>query len=124
MAVESQKVVKRDTLEVYEVVSPKSVLDFGLRHTEQISLLQKIQDAILSEQTVYLNPDYTVCPKCHQKLKKNGHQNSDFYAIFSDHKLKLQKHLCKNPDCRFHSTPSIKSLFGTNIHPDLAKYAM
>lgn len=119
--VETQAVVKRDTLEVYGVVSPASILELGLRHIAQISLLQKIQDAILGEQVVYLHPDHTVCPNCHQKLKKNGYQNSEFHAVFSDHRLKLQKHLCKNPDCGFHSTPSIKSRFGTNIHPDLAK---
>ena len=117
VAVETQTVVQRDTLEVYEVVSPKSILELGLRHTAQISLLQKIQAAILSEQVVYLHPDHTVCPNCHQTLKKNGYQTSAFHAVFSDHTLKLQKHLCSHPDCRFHSTPSIKSIFGTNIHP-------
>ena len=70
---------------------------------------------------VYLHPDHTVCPNCHQTLKKNGHPTSAFHAVFSDHTLKLQKHLCTHPDCRFHSTLSIKSIFGTNIHPDLAK---
>jgi len=89
VAIETDTVVQRDTLEVYDVVSPESILDLGLRHTDQISLLQKIQDAILSEQVVYLNPDYTVCPNCHQTLKKNGYQSSDFFAVFSDHKLNL-----------------------------------
>ena len=70
---------------------------------------------------VYFHPNPTICPTCHKKLKKNGYQNSDFHAVFSDHTLKLQKHLCTHPDCRFHRTPSIKSSFGTNIHPDLAK---
>src|SRR5712671_2860079 len=45
---------------------------------------------------------------------------SDFHAVFSDHTLRIQKHHCSNPDCRWHSTPTIKSLFGSNIHPDLA----
>jgi hypothetical protein len=38
-----------------------------------------------------------------------------------DHKLRLQKHICSDAECRWQSSPSIKSLFGTNIHPDLAK---
>ena len=42
VAVETQAVVKRDTLEVYEVVPPESILELGLRHTAQISLLQKL----------------------------------------------------------------------------------
>ena len=41
--------------------------------------------------------------------------------MFSDHKLSRQRHRCCNPDCSWLSTPTIKSLFGTNIHPDLAK---
>lgn len=68
-----------------------------------------------------MNPEYTLCPNCHQRLKKNGYQASDFHAVFSDHKINLQKHLCKNPGCTLHITPSIKSIFGSNIHPDLAK---
>lgn len=43
VAVETQTVVKRNTFEVYEVVSPTSRLELGPRHTAQLSLLQKIQ---------------------------------------------------------------------------------
>lgn len=121
VAVKTQKVMQRDPLEVYDVVIPESILDLGLRHTQQVELLQKVQSALLKEQTPYLNSEATVCPKCQEQLKKNGYQTSNFHAVFSDHHIKLQKHLCKNPHCDFHITPSIKSLLGTNIHPDLAK---
>jgi hypothetical protein len=41
-SVTSQEVVKRDNLKIYDIQKPESILDFGLRHEEQISLLSKI----------------------------------------------------------------------------------
>ncbi len=34
VALKTQKVMNRDTIEVYDVVFPESILDLGLRHTE------------------------------------------------------------------------------------------
>ncbi len=70
VSVSSQKVVKRDTLKIYDIQKPESILDFGLRHTEQISLLSKIQSALLAEQSVLIDSGYTECPKCGGKLSK------------------------------------------------------
>ena len=39
VSVSSQEVVNRDTLKVYDVKAPKSILELGLRHEEQIALL-------------------------------------------------------------------------------------
>ncbi|MEO0867809.1 MAG: ISKra4 family transposase, partial [Cyanobacteria bacterium J06642_11] len=47
VAVSSQEVVQRDTLKVYDIEAPESILDLGLRHEEQISLLEKVQNSIL-----------------------------------------------------------------------------
>src|SRR5438132_2193168 len=47
-------------------------------------------------------------------------KTSNFHAVFSDHTVRIQKHHCSQPGCGWHSTPTITSLFGTNIHPDLA----
>src|SRR5207249_1557937 len=48
------------------------------------------------------------------------YKTSNFHAVFSDHTVRIQKHHCSQPGCGWHSTPTITSLFGTNIHPDLA----
>jgi len=114
-------VVKRDTLKIYDVKRPESILDLGLRHAEQISLLEKVQNAMLAEQSILIEPETKACPKCGQKLKKNGHRTSEFHAVFSDHQVRIQKHRCNNPECNWHSTPTVTSLFGTNIHLDLAR---
>jgi hypothetical protein len=121
VAVSSQEVVKRDTLKIYDSINPANILDLGLRHAEQISLLEKIQNALLAEQAVLIEEDKKVCPVCGEKLKKNGYRNSNFHAVFSDHQLRIQKHTCKNQECNWSSSPTVTSKFGTDIYPDLAK---
>ena len=121
VAVSSQKVVKRDTLKVYDVKAPESILELGLRHKEQISLLEKVQNSILAEQSKLIDPGHDVCPKCGQKLSKLGFTKSNFHAVFSDHKVGIQKHKCCHSECNWQSSPTTTSVFGTSIHPDLAK---
>jgi hypothetical protein len=121
VAVSSQEVVKRETITTYEITAPTSILDLGLRHAEQIALLEKMQNVLLEEQAVLIDLGYECCPNCGQKIKKNGYTHSQFHAVFSDHQVRLQKHRCSHPDCRWQSFPTIPSVFGTNIHPDLAK---
>lgn len=63
VSVSSQEVLKRDTVKIYEVKAPKSVLDLGLRHEEQISLIAKVQNTVLAEQSKLIDPAYACCPK-------------------------------------------------------------
>lgn len=51
VAVSSQKGAQRDTLKVYDLEAPKSILELGLRHEEQISLLEKLQNSVLAAQS-------------------------------------------------------------------------
>ncbi|WP_299404846.1 ISKra4 family transposase [Acaryochloris sp. IP29b_bin.148] len=120
-SVTSQTVTKRDIVKIYDLKKPASILELGLCHQEQIALLTKIQNAILAEQATLIDPKFTICPKCGQKVSKNGFMRSIFHAVFSDHKLRLQKHRCTNPDCGWQSTPTTLTEFGTDTHPDLAK---
>jgi hypothetical protein len=46
VAVSSQEVVNRDTITSYALQCPTSIVELGLRHREQISLLAKIQDRL------------------------------------------------------------------------------
>src|SRR5215831_4692749 len=120
VAISSQEVIKRDTITSYALQCPTAIVELGLRHAEQITLLAKVQNIVLAEQSRLLDPGMPVCPTCGNTLKKNGYKASHFHAVFSDHIVRIQKHHCRHPDCRWHSTPTITSLFGTNIHPDLA----
>ena len=119
VVVSSQEVIKRDTITSYALQCPTSIGELGLCHTEQIALLEKVQNILLAEQSLLLAPGIPGCPTCGNTLKKNGYKTSNFHAIFSDHTVRIQKHHCSHPDCGWHSTPTITSLFGTNIHPDL-----
>jgi hypothetical protein len=121
VSVSSQAVVNRDTLKVYDVKAPESILELGLRHEEQIALLQKVQNSVLAAQSNLIDTGYDVCPKCGHKLNKMGYAKSNFHAVFTDHKVGIQKHKCRNPECDWQSTPTTTSVFGTSIHPDLAK---
>jgi len=121
VAVSSQEVVKRDTIKIYDIQRPESIVDLGLRHAEQISLLEKVQNAFLAEQSVLIDSGVTICPECGQKLRKNGSQASDFHAVLSDHTLRLQRHCCGNAACNWQGASTVQAVFGTNIHPDLAK---
>jgi len=120
VASSSQEVIKRDTITNYALQCPTSIGELGLGHAEQIALLEKVQNILLAEQSLLLNPGITVCPTCGNTLKKNGYKASKFHAVFSDHTVRIQQHSCRQPACGWHSTPTITSLFGTNIHPDLA----
>jgi len=120
VAVSSREVIKRDTITSYALQRPTSIGELGLRHGEQISLLEKVQNILLTEQSVLLDHAPPGCPTCGNPLKKNGYKASDFHAVFSDHTVYMQTYHCSHPACRWHRSPTIKSLFGTNIHPDLA----
>jgi len=117
VAVSSQEVVQRDPIKIYNIQRPESIVDLGLRHAEQISLLEKIQNAFLAEQSVLIDSGMKVCPQCGQKLRKNGAQASDFHAVFSDHKLRLQRHCCGNAACNWQGASTVQAVFGTNIPP-------
>lgn len=82
-------------------------------------MLKKIQQKILDEQALTIETDTDTCPQCGKSLRRNGYKKSVFHAVFSDHQLNIQRHHC--PSCHYNSVPSIKSLFGTSIHPDLYK---
>lgn len=115
----THKIIERTTIDSFDIHKPKKIMDVGLRHIQQIGLLKKIQQKCIDEQYSIVSDEPTVCPKCKVAMNKNGHKQSDFHAVFSDHKIKLQKHTC--PQCGVSNVPSIKSLFGTSMHPDLYK---
>ncbi len=69
----------------------ETILDLGLRHKEQINLLKKIQDEILTMQSPQLVEKLDNCPKCGGEMGKIGYKESDFHSVFTDHKVKVQR---------------------------------
>jgi hypothetical protein len=111
--------VDREIIASGENKPPESILELGLRHSQQIEILQRIQDSILNSQSQFLKENINYCPKCGHKLRKNGANLCTFNAVFTDHKVPVYRQLCGN--CKWSSVPSIVSLFGTHMHPDLIK---
>lgn len=98
---------------------PESIVDLGMRHSEQVAVLQKIQDQILKLQSDNLQEEVAACPLCQSSLQRCGNTKSDFHSVFTDHKVAVRRLKCSR--CKWKSVPSVKSLFGASMHPDLAK---
>jgi hypothetical protein len=116
---QSGSVVKRNIVGCKEIQKPETIIDIGLRHSEQIAVIAEIQDTIIEAQISHLNNTEEHCPKCGTRLAKKGYTKSDFNSIFTDHKIGCSRKVCYK--CKWTSIPSIRSIFGTQIHPDLAK---
>lgn len=112
-------VVERKVVDEKNIEPVETIYDLGLRHKDQVRFLQNLQDVILSTQSKYLRENIKFCPKCGHKVNKQGYEKCNFHSVFTDHEVKTQRLQCGK--CNWRSTPSIKSLFGTSIHPDLAK---
>jgi hypothetical protein len=74
VAISSQEVITRDTITSYALQCPTSIVELGLRHAEQVALLEKVQNIVLAEQSRLLDPGMPVCPTCGSTLKKNGYK--------------------------------------------------
>ncbi len=118
---ETKGVIKREVIKEKAIIKPTSIMDLGMRHAEQIELLCKAQDAILKSQFVNLDDGQDKCKECGSHLRKNGYIKSEFFSVFTDHKVPIQRKICANKICGRTKRPTIYSLFGTTVHPDLAK---
>jgi hypothetical protein len=70
VAISSQEVIQWDTITSYALQCPTSIGELGLRHTEQIALLEKVQNILLAEQSLLLDPGIHICPACGNTLKE------------------------------------------------------
>lgn len=114
---DNEKILSREEVTNIDIKSPDKIIDLGLRHGPQIDILQMIQDKLLTEQAPFLKPKLDNCSECGSGLVGNGYAKSKFHAVFTDHNIRVQKLKCLN--CKKSVVPSIKSLLGTSVHPDL-----
>jgi transposase-like protein/nuclear transport factor 2 (NTF2) superfamily protein len=115
---ESGRLVSRNVVKDYHVMKPSHIDEIGLNHLQQLSLIQKVSDQLVSLQSFYIN-EYKECPKCGSKVEKTGKHVSKLNAIGTEHEVVLQKYRCRK--CGWTSSDSLKSLFGSNSHTDLLK---
>jgi len=57
------QVDQRDTLKIYDIEAPTSILELGLRHEKQVSLLEKVQNLVLAAQSKLIDTGYNKCPR-------------------------------------------------------------
>lgn len=80
-------------------------------------MLQNILDALLPQQFLLLDED-DLCPECGKKTKKAGSYTSPFHSVYTDHRVKMNRRLCK---CGWNQKYTVEGYFGFSSHPDLLK---
>lgn len=110
----TEEVLEEVVIEDKEIFKARVLRDLGYDHKNQVDYLQRIQDFKIKHQLMLSPP--VECPKCKKKLKKQGVFNSRFYAVLTDHQVKLQRMSCK---CGYSSPISIEGMYGSSMHPDL-----
>lgn len=109
-----------ETLEIQElrrdkIQRPSLLKEFGYLHSEQIQLLQSIQDFKLKYETKLIN-EAVVCPLCGNATSPRGKRQSKFHAVLTDHVIHIQSRRCQ---CGWSSPDSVDGLYGSSLHPDL-----
>jgi hypothetical protein len=113
----SGKILEEKELKKIPLKKAKDINEFGLRHREQIELIKKGQDFMLSHQCKLLSDD-TMCPNCGKNLRKQGTFQSDFHDVFTDHKVNIDRLTCS---CGWKNKFTINSLYGNASHPELVR---
>ena len=100
------------------ISAPTKINHLGFTHTEQIKIIENSQEAILQAQEMEINKKNLSCPICGKKTRKDGKFKSAFHAVFTDHKVILQRTKCS---CGWSSKISIDGTYGSALHPDLVE---
>lgn len=112
------KVINQHLVFEKDAIFPKKIHALGFTHKEQIAILQQSQEVMLQAQQDIINDNASICPNCGNKTKKKGKFDSDFHAVFTDHKIKMQRTKCT---CGWSSKISIDGIYGSALHPDLVE---
>ena len=114
---ETGEVIDSKVLREDGVKAPKTIHDLGYIHSDQIKILQLIQDFKLKYESQLINKTLS-CPLCGSKTSGNGMRESQFHAALTDHKVRIQRRACK---CGWSSPYSVESIYGSSLHPDLVE---
>jgi hypothetical protein len=115
----SSEIISKRVIMQGSIKQPKDMFSLGFSHTEQIDILQSIQDTMLNEQSSLF--EYAEdCPHCeNNKLVKNGKYTSSFHDVFTDHKLTLNRYRCKK--CGHETAATVFKILGTTLSGDLMR---
>ena len=114
--------ISTKTIKEMKIETPEKLEDLGLTQKDQLEVLSSVQENILHAQTNgILTLNNNICPECGSHLNKNGHQKSIYSGVYADSRVLMSKLDCSSPTCKWNHNPTIKSYFGGNISPELAK---
>jgi len=116
----SNEILRESNVFDLEVIKPTSCLDISIGMSNQIQIMQKVQDHVIEDKMSIVSKDYQgECPECQHKLIKVGMQGSPLHDVFTDHTVYLQRLRC--PECKYKTPSTINTLLGTTITGELAK---
>ncbi len=113
----SNETVTRKEIDSFTLQSPIHIREVGLDQQHQIKILQAILDSLLPQQFLLLDED-DICPEYGKKTKKAGKYPSQFHSVYTDHKVKMARRLCK---CGWKRKYTVEGYFAFSSHPDLLK---
>jgi hypothetical protein len=114
--ISSKAILKR------EIIAPSEISDLGLTQVDQQQLISRVQDTFINCQTKGLSAiNDGACPECGSHLNSNGKKQSLYHGVYADSHVYMSKLDCSSPSCKWNHNPSVKSHFGDNISPELAK---
>ena len=115
--IETGKIIEEQVVQQKQVLLPASFDDFGLRHKQQVELIQNSQDFLLKFECELFSENIT-CPTCGKKPRKQGKIESDFHDVYTDHKVSIQRLSCT---CGWRNDYTLNRIYGSAIHPELAQ---
>ena len=83
----------------------------------QIDIIKNTQDEYLSQMSQVMSN--SSCKYCGGATMGVSQIKCEFHALFTDHQIKLSRRKCRH--CGKADNPTIHSLFGSNMHPDLVE---
>lgn len=116
----SNDVIRESEVLNLKVLVPSNCLDISIGMGNQLKVIRKVQDHILSEKMRLVDQgNKGNCPKCQRKMNKVGRQDSPLHDVFSDHTVYIQRTRCSN--CDFKTPSTVNQLLGTTMTGELTK---
>jgi hypothetical protein len=111
-------ITKRTVVQEKEIIRPSTIDEIGLNYHDQTTLVDKILEQLVELQGPLINR-HDKCPNCNGKLSKDGKEKCDVHTMNSDKVIEIQRYRCRS--CKWMSSNSIKSTYGTDVHTSLTK---